>query len=515
MPTTSYWADTASLPKFAPLQRDIDVDVAIVGGGNTGITTAYLMKQAGLKVALLERDRCDAVDTGHTSAHLTCVTDLKLSKLISRLGRDHAQAVWDAGMASIQQIEDIIHAENINCGFARVPGFLVSSLHDGSSSGVDLREEAQLGCELGFNSEYVDSVPIFHHPGVRYPNQAHFHPLKYAQTLLSQIDGDGSYVCERTEAQEFADDSMQITANGHKVNSQFIVIATDVPLMGKTGMLSATLFQTKIAPYTSYVVGAKLPQGAIADGLFWDTSDPYFYLRMEQRADHDYVIFGGLDHKTGQEDDPDRCFHDLEEMLRKFVPQAQFDHRWSGQVIESVDGLPFIGETAPRQFVATGFSGNGLTFGTVAAMMACDAALGRRNPWRELFAADRKKLSSIFNYVLENIDYPYYMIKDRLTKSEGRSVRSVKRGEGKILSLQGQRVAVYRDESGHVTQLSPHCTHMGCLVQWNSAEQTWDCPCHGSRFHATGETLAGPAETPLPHIEKATANGHASHHVEN
>jgi Rieske Fe-S protein len=300
-----------------------------------------------------------------------------------------------------------------------------------------------------------------------------------------------------------------VKANGCTVTCDYLIIATHVPLMGKTGLVSAALFQTKLAPYSSYAVGAKVPKGTLPEALFWDTSDPYYYLRVDRRAGHDYVIFGGEDHKTGQEKDTEARYHKLEMILAQHLARCQVDYRWSGQVIETNDGLPLIGVTAERQFVATGFAGNGMTFGTLAAMMACEAALGRSNPWQALFDVGRKKLiGGAWNYLKENLDYPYYLIKDRLTRAEGKSLRSIKKGQGKILKLDGQRLAAYRDPEGKVTTLSPICTHMGCIVHWNQAEATWDCPCHGSRFRATGEVIAGPAETPLekmqPHQEKGT-----------
>lgn len=500
MPTTSYWRDTASTARFPQLENDLTVDVVVIGGGNTGVTAAYLLKNAGLKVALIERERCAGVDTAHTSAHLTHVTDLRACKLVAQLGREHAQAVWDAGQAAIRQIDDIVYTEKIECMFGRVPGYLHASLTGKKDESKQLREEAKLAGELGFAASYVDSVPFFNCPGVCFPNQARFHPIKYVAGLLQCIPGKGSHVFEHTEAKEFVDGEVAVKANGHTLKCGFVVIATDVPLQGVTNTFSATLFQTKIAPYTSYVIGARTARNAVPDALFWDTSDPYFFLRTEPHRDHDYVIFGGADHKTGQQSEPERSFEDLEKTLLRFLPRAEVVHRWSGQVIESVDGLPYIGETAKGQFVATGFSGNGLTFGTLGAMMACDAALGRKNPWQDLFDVRRKKLSALWNYLRENADYPYYLIKDRLAKSEGESLDAIKRGEGKILRIDGQRVAAYRDKVGKVTNLNPSCTHMGCIVHWNKAESTWDCPCHGSRFHATGAVLAGPAETALEEI---------------
>ena len=391
MPSTSFWTEFR-LPRFTPLRRNISVDVAVVGGGNTGVSAAYLLKRCGRSVALIEKARIGGVDTGHTSAHLTYVTDLRVRKLVRRLGRDHARAVFDAGLAAMQQIEANVCREKIDCDFARVPGYLHASLvHDGDERPA-LRKEAELADELGFPAEYVSSVPLFQGPGVRFPNQARFHPLKYLRGLLKTIPGDGSYVFEQTEAEEIADEPLHVRANGHTIRCKFIVIATDVPLQGKTNLAGATLFQTKIAPYTSYVIGARIPRGAAPDALLWDTTDPYFFFRISPGARHDNAIFGGADHKTGQERDPAGCYAMLERVLRTHLPTAKVDRRWSGQVIEAVDGLPYIGETSERQFVATGFSGNGLTFGTLGAMMACDAAMRRKNPWQDLFRIRRKKL---------------------------------------------------------------------------------------------------------------------------
>ena len=499
MDTLPYWIDSARLPRFPRLSKNIKVDVLIIGAGMTGITAAYLLKKAGKTVALIERERCVRIDTAHTTAHLTQVMDRRLGDLVKQFGRDHAQAAWDAGRAAIEQIQENVEAEQIQCDFTRAPGYLHAALKgDPAKEAKSLKKEAALANELGFDAAFVDSVPLMSRPGVRYPNQAKFHPRKYLAALLKTLPGDGSFVYENTEAEEFNDDPLSVKANGKTIECGYIVIATHVPLMGNAGMASATLFQSKLAPYTSYAIGAKLPKGSVPEALFWDTSDPYYYLRIDRRRDFDYAIFGGEDHKTGQDQDTEAAYARLEETLRTILPRADVQHRWSGQVVETNDGLPYMGETAERQFAATGYSGNGMTFGTLGGMLARDTVLGRKNPWRELFDVNRKKLKGgTWDYIKENFDYPYYMVRDRLTASEGKSLRSLKRGEGKILKVDGKRVAAHRDDIGRVTQLSPVCTHMGCIVHWNQAESTWDCPCHGSRFHATGEVLAGPAESPL------------------
>ncbi len=337
-------------------------------------------------------------------------------------------------------------------------------------------------------------------PGIRFSNQAKFHPLLYLAALAQAIDGEGSAVFEQADVSEVQDEPLAAKVGRHTIECDYLVIATHVPLMGKTGIVSATLFQTKLAPYTSYVVGATMPRGSVPEASFWDTSDPYYYLRIDAGQNSDYAIFGGNDHKTGQETQPDASFGELAARLHDLLPEAKIDRQWSGQVIETHDGLPYIGETAERQFVATGFSGNGTTFGTLGAMMACDAVLSRSNAWQDLFSVNRKKVSGAWDYLKENLDYPYYLVRDRLAPAEGDSPDDVKPGEGKILKLDRQRVACFRDDNGKVTKVSAVCTHMGCLVRWNRAEKTWDCPCHGSRFHATGEVMAGPAEESLAPI---------------
>lgn len=500
MDTTSYWMDSQPLPTFAPIDRNVEVDVAVIGGGITGVTAAYLLKQAGKTVALLDRRRLASVDTGHTTAHLTCVTDLRLTELEKTFGREHARAAWDAGRAAIWQIETTVESLGIDCDFTWVNGYLHAPVDGpGTVDEAALRKEAELAVDLGFDARFLDRVPVVGRPGIEFEGQALFHPRKYLAGLLAAIPGGGSHVFENSEVEEVADEPLTVVTRGHRVRCGYVVLATHTPLMGKTNLASATLFQTKLALYTSYAVGGRLPAGSAAEGSFWDTSDPYLYLRIERRGDHDYLILGGEDHKTGQADDPAACYQRLEGRFQALFPGIDLTHHWSGQVIETNDGLPFIGETADRQFAATGFAGNGMTFGTLAAMMARDAALGRTNPWAGLFDPSRKTIrGGLWDYLRENKDYPYYMVRDRLAGPEGRSLRGLRRGEGKILELDGTRVAAYRSESGTVTQLSPICPHMGCVVAWNGAEKTWDCPCHGSRFEPGGKVISGPAESPLP-----------------
>jgi glycine/D-amino acid oxidase-like deaminating enzyme/nitrite reductase/ring-hydroxylating ferredoxin subunit len=501
--TYPYWSDSASFPQYAKLEEDNHADVVVVGGGITGLTAAYLLASAGKSVVLLERSRCALTDTGHTSAHLTMVTDARLSELAKRFGRTHAQAVWDAGLAAIARVDDIVREHEIEAGFEWVDGYLHAPVDDNTAGQASaLREDEQLAQSLGFDVEYLDEVPTAGVPGVRVEGQARIHPRKYLAGVAKALEAKGGRIYEHSEASEFCDEPLAVKANGRTVTCDEIVIATHNPLVGIAGVAGSTLFQTKLALYTSYVIAGKVPKSVVADALWWDTADPYRYLRVEPHRDHDLLIFGGEDHKTGQEADTEACYRRLEQRLTELIPGVELTHRWSGQVIETPDGLPYIGRSAEHQYSATGYSGNGLTFGTLAAMMIADAILGRPNPWAELFDPNRMALGrGLWEYIKENADYPYYMIRDRFAGAEGRSLRAVRRGQGKIIERDGAKVAAYRDPPGALTLRSATCTHMGCLVGWNPAERTWDCPCHGSRFKPDGQVISGPAESPLSEVE--------------
>lgn len=497
METTPFWIKSADLPHFAPPSADLHVDVLVVGAGITGITAAYLLKKAGKTVALVERESAAMRDSGHTTAHVTHVTDMLLSKLVHDFGRDHARAVWDAGTAAMEQIANTANEEGIDCELRRVPAYLHAPIDSNSSGDREMfQEEARLAQELGFDAGYLQSVTILPQPGVRYANQLLFHPRKYLAGLLTKVPGEESHVFENAPIAEFFESPRRVVINGYTIAFERLVIATHYPMQGYQESAAAVLFQTKLAPYSTYAIGARLPLGTLPEASFWDTSDPYNYLRVDRRDGDDYAIFGGADHKTGQKADTDEPYRELFETLLKFAPQATIVDRWSGQVIETADGLPYIGENAPGQFISTGYAGNGMTFGTLGAMMARDWVLGSANPWSDLFAPSRVKLSGAWDYLKENKDYPYYMAKDRLTRHAG-SVADVPAGEGRVIRIDGKKCAVHRDEKGTVTTRSAICPHLGCVVAWNNSERTWDCPCHGSRFHAGGEVLAGPAETAL------------------
>jgi len=498
MDTSSHWIDSGSLPRFPKLGKDLTVDVVIVGGGITGITAAFLCKKAGLNFALIERGRLARMDTGLTTAHLTSVTDRRLFESIDAFGPETARAVWDAGGAAIDQIVANIRSEDIACDFKWLPGYLHSPGAQPPAAVLsELKQEAVAARDLSIRADFVESTPLFNGPGVRFPHQAIFHPRKYLAALVRSFGGKGSHVFEQTAVDDVQDKPLVVKAGAFSVHCQQVIMATHNPLQGATGSLAAMLFQSRLALYTSYALSAKIPAGNI-EAAFWDTNRPYHYLRVEHRRGHDLAIFGGEDHKTGQAENTSDAFYRLQQRFNEIFPGVRADRHWSGQVIETNDGLPFIGNVTVDQFMATGFSGNGMTFGTLGAMMALDAIVARKNPWTALFNVHRKPgLRDLVDYVKENKDYPFYLLRDWLGSADGHSLRSLKRSEGKILNLDGKKVAAYRDRAGKVSLCSPVCPHLQCIVGWNDAEHTWDCPCHGSRFRATGEVISGPAEENL------------------
>jgi glycine/D-amino acid oxidase-like deaminating enzyme len=387
--TLPFWTDSAGLPAYPQLQHDDAVDVVIVGGGTTGLTAAYLLTLEGRGVAVLEGSRCAQVDTGRTTAHLTMVTDRSLADLARRFGRDHAQAAWDAGLAAIAQIDAIVRDLDIDCDFAWVPGYVHAPIVEPvNGAATAFREEAAMAGELGFDAEFVEEVPVVGGPGVWFADQARFHPVKYLAALARAITDRGGMIFEQCAATDFdTDRPLAVHANGHTLTCQSIVLATQAPLRGHAGVLGS--FQATLARYCSYVVAGRVDKGHVPDALFWDTAAPYHYLRVEPGHDHDIVIFGGEDHAAQQANDANTCFDRLERTLVSVVGDVSVTHRWSGQVIETPDGLPYIGETGQWQFAGTGYAGNGMTFGTLTAMMAADRIVGRTNRWSDLFAPTR------------------------------------------------------------------------------------------------------------------------------
>jgi glycine/D-amino acid oxidase-like deaminating enzyme/nitrite reductase/ring-hydroxylating ferredoxin subunit len=499
---TPFWSEAAESRRFSRLDRDLHVEIVVIGAGITGLTTAYLLVRGGHSVAVFDRGRIAERDSGHTSAHLTMVSDRRLSSLVRSWGRDRARSAWDAGLTAIERIESIVRAEQIECDFQYVPGYLHAVDGDAERDGGPkaFEQEASLAVDLGFDATFVDDMPFIGGPAAMFENQGRLHAGRYLAGLARAVADHGGQIFEHSEVENSENRSLRV--NGKTVSCDRIVLATHVPIAGLPSHSDATRLQSKLARYTSYVVAGRIARGEVPDALLWDTADPYHYCRIQPATSHDVMIFGGEDHKTGQASHTAACVKRLEDTVAGLVPGIEITHRWSGQVIETLDGLPYIGEVAPSLFGATGFAGNGLTFGTLSAMMAFDWIENRTNEWGSLFDPGRRVTpSAAWIYLKENADYPLYRMRDWL--QDAQSVDAVLPGEGLIVDFRGSKTAASRDETGTLTLVSAACTHMGCLVAWNDTERTWDCPCHGSRFDTNGRVLAGPATEPLTPIDQA------------
>jgi glycine/D-amino acid oxidase-like deaminating enzyme/nitrite reductase/ring-hydroxylating ferredoxin subunit len=489
--TKPLWIDTTSVQRYEPLQKSFHADVCIIGGGITGLTAAHLLKQAGKSVAVVELSRIGYGETGHTTAHVTEVLDIGYGELISNFGFEAARLATQSCRTAIQFIEGQVRELKIDCGFARLPAYKYAERKEDIAK---LEAEAESATKLGVPHTLTYEVPLpFEvHRAIRFEHQAQFHPMRYLSALGQTIPGDGSAIFENTRVHDIEESHVrQVHTDRGTIFARDVIVAANVPILNRF------LMQTKIAAYRTYAIAARVRNSWDKDYLFWDTADPYHYIRREHINGIDYLIVGGQDHKTGQEAHTDISYQKLEDYARERFEIESVPYRWSGQIIEPVDGLPFIGRNSMSQhiFVSTGYSGTGMTFGTIGGMLTSDLILGKANPWEKLYDAKRMKpLASVKNFISENVDFPSHLISDRFSSPSAESKEDlIRENEGRIVRTEGKRVAAYRDPEGRMHYMSPVCPHMGCYVGWNQAEKSWDCPCHGSRFNPVGKVLNGPA----------------------
>ena len=500
--TESLWRGTHALGGCAPLGGDTTADVAVVGGGISGLTAAVILARAGKRVVLVERDGIGSGETGNTTSHLTEAVDSRYHTLIRDFGEEHAQLAARSSREAIDWIEALVREAGIDCGFERLPGYLYT---ERKSDVAKLADELDAARRAGCAVTWLDDVPLpFRtHGGIRWDQQAQVHATAYLDGLVKEAVTQGVQVYENTRAVGVHEDEpCRVETDRGTVRAAHVFVAANVPVNNRV------LLHTKIAAYRSYAVAADVAPGYVR-GLFWDTNDPYHYTRGQTVNGTTYLIVGGEDHRTGAKTDTEECYEHLFAYARLRFGVSETRFRWSGQIIEPVDGLPFIGRNAVSQrvYVATGYAGNGMTFGTLAGMIVGDLIQGRTNPYEELYDATRiKPLAAAYDYVAENVPFPAHLITDRLTSlnAEDRAIQALKPKEGGIFDSDEGKIAVCRDRHGVVHGCSAVCTHLGCDVAWNTAEQTWDCPCHGSRFSPDGTVINGPAVSDLRRLPVTT-----------
>lgn len=501
--TSSCWY--ASRPEFpaadacAPLAADASTEVCIVGAGIAGLTTAYLLARQGRRVIVLERGTLAGGESGRTTAHLVSALDDRYVELERLHGADGARLAAASHAAAIDAIEGIVADEHIDCGFRRLDGYLFAPPGEPVQLLEDELAAARRAGLVGVR--FVDRAPIAGFdtgPCLCFPNQGQFHPLKYLAALADGILQHGGHLHTGTGVAAVAggETATVTTAAGLTVKARAVVVATNTPINDRV------VIHTKQAAYRSYVIGVAVPRGTVTPALFWDTPDPYHYVRIAEAISEtdELLIVGGEDHKTGQADDGEARFARLEAWARERFPAAgELRYRWSGQIIEPVDSLAFIGRNPGDDdniFVATGDSGTGMTHGTIAGLLLSDLITGRPNPWEKLYDPGRISLRAAGDFARENLNV-VRQYSEWLGRGDADSVTQIHLGEGAVIRDGLHLVAVYRDADGELHRRDARCPHLGCVVGWNGTERTWDCPCHGSRFDAHGRVINGPAGADL------------------
>lgn len=492
-----YWLSSIKREEHPGLSEDIDVDVAIVGGGITGITTGFLLKKAGLKVAVLEANRLFSGTTGHTTAKLTSQHGLIYDRLIATFGEERAKQYAVANEEAIGFVEALVREKNIDCNFETLPAYIYT---EDERYIERIKREVAAAETLGLSASFAEDLPLpFTVRGaVKFEGQAQFHPLKYLSALAREIPGDGSFIFENTLAVDVEDAKhpVVVTKDGPKVTASFVVIASHFPFYDGLG-----LYFTKIYTDRSYVIAIEAEE-SLGEGVFLSAETPVRSLRNIKDGRSELIIIGGENHKTGDQTGTNVHYRNLADFAKINFTVKKIHYRWSTQDCMTADGVPYIGfltAKTPTILVATGYNKWGMTSGTAAARILSDLITKGESPHADVFSPQRLHLAAAPSLVVQNLDVARKLISGKL--SGGAKEEDLKNGEAKVITAYGQKAGAYRDHEGTLHVLDITCTHLGCELVWNDAELTWDCPCHGSRFSYTGDVVEGPALRPLKRLE--------------
>jgi glycine/D-amino acid oxidase-like deaminating enzyme/nitrite reductase/ring-hydroxylating ferredoxin subunit len=504
----SYWIDSFQPTVFEKLEKEIKTEVLVIGGGIAGLSTAYCLASAGKQVVLIEDGLIGSGETGRTTAHLTNALDDRYYILEKLFGAEKASLAAESHSAAIDWIDNTVRREKIDCEFIRLSGYLFLHPSDNMES---LNKELEATHKAGLLTEMLGNTPGIINdasPCLRFPNQGQFHIMKYLDGLARAFENRGGKIYTHTHASWISENA--VVANGFKIQAAHIVVATNTPVNDLVTM------HTKQFPYRTYVIGCAIPKNTLQPALWWDTGDqgskwitaPYHYVRLQSYNDEfDLLIAGGEDHKTGQADKEDIPEQDrytrLIEWTRSHFPMInEIKYRWSGQVMEPLDSLAFIGKNPGNKniYIITGDSGNGMTHGTLGGLIITDMILGKQNKWQEIYKPTRTPLRVAGKYVKEALNMAAQYA-DWVSKEDIESAKELSIGEGGIISSGLKKIAAYKDETGHLHLFNATCPHLGCVVQWNADEKSFDCPCHGSRFSSEGKVINGPAIDDLKPVE--------------
>lgn len=491
----SIWEASVPEQAFDTLTTDMDVDVAIIGGGITGVTTAALCAEAGLRVAVLEAYRIGRGTTAKSTGNLYATVDNQLYALADKWDARTALEVAQSRRSAIDLIANLVGQHEIDCDYREADWHLFTSERDQHSHETIEREQAALR-QAGFAADFIDQLPIAMNAarGVVLRAQAQINPLAYVTGLAAAVRSTQCQFFEHAAALDIDDNTIK-TAHA-TLRARHIVMATHTPK-------GFHPIQTELGPYSEYGVAGPV-DAPLAPGIFWSLGEAKHSVRGFSHGGRDYVMVIGSKHKTGQADDTEAHYRALEDYLRSQFKVSEISHRWTAQHFRPADGLPYIGRLRGHDdiYIASGYATDGLVYGTLAATLLCDEITGKENRWAELYSARRfAPLKSAGEFIKENTNVAAQMARDLLTNLPKTALEEIAPGEGRLVEYDGHKAAACRDAQGQLRLLSPFCTHLKCVVHWNRAEATWDCPCHGSRFAADGSVLEGPALHPLQRLD--------------
>lgn len=498
--TQSLWMDLE--PVHAPrYSGNLRVDAAIIGSGIAGLSVAYELLERGLTVAVIDRGKIARGMTARTTAHLAPVCDDGAAEIIKIRGEATAKLAFESQAAGVDRIEAIVSDLKIACNFRRLDAFLFPGPN---TKQADLNDELRAARKCGVDGDKVKGIALatLSDTGcLRYRNQAALHPARYLRALAETIAARGGrlYADSVVVAVEEADDAVTVRMqDGSTLQCASAVVATNSPINDRFALHS------KMAPYRTYAMAFTIPKGTLPDALYWDTMDLYHYVRQETGPGTvNYLITGGEDHKTGEADDASFRYEALEAWTRRLIPAlGRETHRWSGQVLDTVDYSAFCGRNPGDRnvYVHTGDSGQGMTHGAMAGLLIPDLITSGKSKWAEVYEPSRKPLRAVTNFARENIT-ALKNFAEYVAPGEVSSCDEIKHGAGAIVREGLRKVAAYRDQNGKLHKCSAVCTHLGCHVHWNSLERCWDCPCHGSQFDIDGTALNAPAVAPLERLD--------------
>src|SRR3954452_21479016 len=497
--TESLWEGTSPATAYAPRVGRRSVDVCIIGGGITGLTTAYLLSKSGMSVAVLEARAIALGTTGNTTAKVTALHGLPSARLMGPRAETAAHVYADANQTAVRRVEQIATDEQIGCDMRRLSAYTYAESQEAADQ---VRAEVDAARTAGVDARPAPDIPL---PwsiaaAVELPEQLLFHPRKYCLGLAVATQRAGGRIFEQsrvTRIDRNGDRFVVATDLGSAIDARWVVQATLLPINDPGGLFG------RVTPSRSYAVAARIDDPE-PWGMFLSAETPHRSVRPHQLDGGDaYLVIEGDEHRTGEDEEGEGHFGGLEQWARERIGVTDFEYRWSAQDYMPADGIPFVGRlpmSSDQMLVATGFKKWGMSNGTAAAMMLTDLIAGRENLWADVFDSRRTAVKGgLGEMVKGNVDVARQFVMGRIGSVPG--VADLGPGTGSISDFEGTRYAVYRNDHGDLVALSARCTHMGCFVAFNAAEKSWDCPCHGSRYDIGGQVIEGPAVRPLEEFE--------------